>query len=71
MSYRFLTADHFRLVLSRMSFVLCGVEGWFHKRVKMSVYPTEIYCINTIKQSSLRLEYRKACKLSVGPHNMV
>ena len=56
----------FRLVLSRGRLFDGGGEGWFRKRVKLFfsyLYPAKIYCVNTIKQPSLCLKYRKPCKL--------
>ena len=41
-SYRFLTADNFWLVLSRGRLFYGGGEGWFRKRVKKKKFPTYI-----------------------------
>ena len=37
-SYRFLTADNFRQVLSRVCLFYGRGEGWFYKRVKKYIF---------------------------------
>ena len=55
LSYRFLTADNIRLVLSRGSMFYAAGEGWFRKRVKIIIILIYIQLIFiVIKQSHNR-----------------